>query len=714
MNNISLYPACRVLFAAALILTACGCNRGGSSSPNATAAAHGEEHSHEGETHAEESHAGQSHGDHEHGEEDGHEHEAGEEHGGHDLEAEVIEFDPDTLPGAGIAVQAVQLAPGGAGFPVTGFIEPSPDKVVKVSSLVPGRLVRLDATIGQRVARGQVLAVVESKDVGQAQAAYGTAAARLQNAASNLQVVAAQARAGVYSRAPLEAARLRLVEARADVAAQENAVRGARLALETAQRLAGAGSYTSPALEGARRAEAEAVSQLQAATAARESAAAAETAAGAELARRRAVAAGGGYSQRAVQDAQKELSSAVATERVVQSELATGKAALARARALVEEGLVATRDVEAARNAVESATARAETARTGVLAAEQELRRQQALAGTNVQASAELAEAEKMVTAAQSEVRTRQAEMVRSREALKLARAALARESGLARAGVANRREVAGARNALFGAQNALARARATLQVTAGTYRREQSIFGQNLNNSAQLQAARAQLVGARSEMEAARSTLQLLKTAPGGSARVPIRAPLAGVITEREAAEGEVLHTEDALLTIADNSVVHADFFVPERDIARVRLGAPIVVRADAVPGRVYNGTIELIHTNLDPKTRTVETHAELNNPGGLLRFGMAIKGTLQSSAAATTALRLPAAAVQDMDGKKVVFIATARPHQFRTRVVQTGETAGGFTRIAGGLRAGERVVVKGAFMVKAQAMKAELGHSH
>lgn len=157
--------------------------------------------------------AGHAAGEAEHSEEEGahSEGEAGhEEHG-----AEEIKFDAATASGAGIEVQTISASPLVSGLPVTGSIEVSPNRVVRVASVVPGRVTTLRANIGQRVEKGQVLAIVESRSVGEAQSAFQQATARAQNASSNLRVVQAQARAGVFSRAPLETARGRLIDAQA-------------------------------------------------------------------------------------------------------------------------------------------------------------------------------------------------------------------------------------------------------------------------------------------------------------------------------------------------------------------------------------------------------------------------------------------------------------------------------------------------------------------
>lgn len=649
-------------------------------------------------SHAEESHTQDGHSE-------------GEEH------SEAITFTPEALKSAGVKVAPVALVPQISGLPFNGTIEASPDNIARVASVVPGRVVRLYARIGQYVRQGQTLATVESRSVGEVQAAYNQAVARLQNARSNYDVVLKQARAGVFSRGPVEVARRAQTEAAGDVRAGESAVRQARVTLDNVTRLARVGSYARPALEAAHNQQALALESLTAAEAALENALASTKAAQAEIERRQQIAANGGYSSRPVEEARRVLVAAQSARAAAQSEVSTTRANLSRAKGLAGEGLISTRDLEAAQNAFETATARLETAQADEKTAAQELERQQKLAATNVAGAAEVQEAQARLATTQADERTRRAEVTRAREGLRLAEAALQREQKVFNDNLTNLREVSLARANMENAGNALVKSRQSFALADTTLKREISIFRQNLNNTAQVQNARAGLVSAEADLSAARTVLALLKSAPRGSAIVPIRAPLSGIVQERDLAQGEVITGEQNLMTIVNLSTVHVDMNLPERDISRVRVGSPVSVMADAVPNRTFTGRIELIHTRLDPKTRTVEAHAELINPftagNYLLKPGMFARGTVSTGSGAL-AVMVPADAVQDLEDKRVVFVAGEKAGTFETREVETGTTTNGKTHITSGLNPGEKIVVKGAFMVKAQAMKAELGHEH
>jgi multidrug efflux pump subunit AcrA (membrane-fusion protein) len=73
--------------------------------------------------------------------------------------------------------------------------------------------------------------------------------------------------------------------------------------------------------------------------------------------------------------------------------------------------------------------------------------------------------------------------------------------------------------------------------------------------------------------------------------------------------------------------------------------------------------------------------------------------------------ALAIPADAVQTIDDQPVAFVALGNG-RFESRPLRLGERAGGLAEVLEGLQAGERVVTEGSFVLKSEALKAELGH--
>lgn len=634
--------------------------------------------------------------------EQGEEHESGEDNG-------KIVFSAEALESSGVETAPVALRPQIAGLPFNGSLEASPDNVARVASVVPGRITRIYTSLGAQVTKGQMLALIESRNVGEAQAAYTQAVARLQNARSNFNVVLSQARAGVFSRGPVEIARRAQVDAAADVRAGETAVRQASVALNSANRLAGIGSFARPSLDAAKGQYAAALESSQTAAATQANAAASVQSAQAELERRRQIAAGGGYSSRPTEEARRVLVAAQSARATAQSEVSATRANLGRAKSLSSEGLVSTRDVEAAQSAYDTATARLETTQADERSASQELERQQKLAASNIAGLAEVQDAQAKLASAQADARTRRAEAQRAKEGLHLAELALKREQAVFSGNIANQREISTARAALENARNSLEKARQTFAVNDAALKREVQIFRKNLNNTAQVQSAHSSLVAAQADLSAAQSTLRLLKSSADGSAVVPIRAPLSGIIQARDVAQGEVVDADKNLFTIVNLNTVRVAIFLPEADMASVRVGSTVNVRIDAFPKQSFSGKIRLISSQVDPKDRTLEAQAVLANPGGL-RPGMFARGTI-ATGSSKLAIMVPSESVQDMEGKPTVFISGEKGGEFEAREVEVGEDEGRMVVIRSGLKPGEKIVVKGAFMVKAQAMKSELG---
>ena len=597
-------------------------------------------------------------------------------------------------------VDVAQLA---TGISINGQIAPNQGALVRVASLVPGRVTRLNVKQGDRVSAGQIVAVVESRAIGEAQSAFTQANARLQNASSNLRVVESQARAGVFSRAPLETARRAQAEAAGDVRVQEAAVSTARVALDTATRTASAGGYANPALEAARSQSAQATEALRTAQAALTNARASVVGAQGELRRRQQLASSGTYVSRPVQEAQRALVAAQSARAAAQSEVATTRANLARAKSLVSEGLVSSRDVEAAQQAFDTATARLSTSQADEATATQELKRQQQVASSDVNNIAEVGAARSALAQAQADARTREAEVARTNTGVRLAGLALARERTIFGGDVANRRELGTARAGVQSAQASLYKARRALEVADATLSREQNIFRQNLNNTSQIQAARATLVSAQADADATRNALRLLQSSPGGSVDIPVRSPIAGIVQTRDVALGELVQADAPLLSVVNLQTVSLEAALFEADAARVQIGAPVTLTSDAAPGQRFAARISFIGSQLDPQTRALTARALISNPGKL-RPGVFVRGQIQTGVGKLS-LTVPTSAVLDDGAAKVVFVV--KGDRYERREVTVGNESGGRVEIKSGLKQGETIVTEGGSALRAQAAR-------
>ena len=194
----------------------------------------------------------------------------------------------------------------------------------------------------------------------------------------------------------------------------------------------------------------------------------------------------------------------------------------------------------------------------------------------------------------------------------------------------------------------------------------------------------------------------------------LPVRSPISGVITEKHAIVGELSDPSKSLYTVADLSSVWVLVDINEKDLAKVRKGQTAIVNISAFPDQKFRGRINHIADVVDQSTRTVKARIEVTNPGRKLKPEMFATVELALPADAAPVLALPEDALQDLDGKKVVFIEEHEA-EFEARPVQTGRAAGGMVEIVSGLKEGDTYAVKGSFILKSELKKGELeGHEH
>ncbi len=219
------------------------------------------------------------------------------------------------------------------------------------------------------------------------------------------------------------------------------------------------------------------------------------------------------------------------------------------------------------------------------------------------------------------------------------------------------------------------------------------------------------------SELHADQERLALYGLSPAGldgaghtRQLLPVRSPLGGVITEKHAIVGELADPAKNLYTVADLSSVWVMVDINEKDLAKVRKGQEAIVQVGAFPDLNFPGRISHIADVVDDATRTVKARIEVQNTGRKLKPEMFASVELTLPADAPPVLAVPEDALQDLEGRKVVFV-TANGTEFEPRPLELGRASGGQVEVTGGLKEGERYAVKGGFLLKSELKKGELG---
>lgn len=183
------------------------------------------------------------------------------------------------------------------------------------------------------------------------------------------------------------------------------------------------------------------------------------------------------------------------------------------------------------------------------------------------------------------------------------------------------------------------------------------------------------------------------------------IRAPFAGVLGLSTVTAGTLVNPGGIIATLDDIDVVRVDFPIPERYLSVLRPGVPITATIDAYGDETFSGRIALIDTRVNEQTRSVTARAEIPNPGGRIRPGMAVRVAVQQGQ--RTSIAAPEAAVQyEGEGAFVYRIARGENGSTAQRVeVEAGAVEGGFVEILSGLNAGDRIVASGLNRIQPNA---------
>lgn len=203
------------------------------------------------------------------------------------------------------------------------------------------------------------------------------------------------------------------------------------------------------------------------------------------------------------------------------------------------------------------------------------------------------------------------------------------------------------------------------------------------------------------------------------------LTAPISGTLAAVDAKPGATVSPSDVLFRIVDTKELWISAKVPEQDAARMRTDRDASFRIAglnewqpiAIGGDEATASVIAVGRTVDPVSRTVDVVYSLGTDSGerfpKLRVGGLVDVVLPAGQDWVGPV-VPRAALIDQDGRSVVYIQETGEH-FSERLVQTGARAGDQIAIEGGLRPGERIVVKGANLVRlAERAKAGGGHGH
>lgn len=187
------------------------------------------------------------------------------------------------------------------------------------------------------------------------------------------------------------------------------------------------------------------------------------------------------------------------------------------------------------------------------------------------------------------------------------------------------------------------------------------------------------------------------------------LRAPFAGIIIKYDVSQGESVAREKELFTLVDTSSVWVLGDIYEKDLGRIPGHGDCLVTVSSYPNERFRGRITYLSDFLDPSSRTAKLRCVVPNKDGRLKLEM-FADVFIPTTSATAAAVVPGTALQDIDGKPVVFVQRDATH-FEKREVTLGERGEQETQILTGIRPGEKVVTVGSFYLKSASMREQIG---
>ena len=257
------------------------------------------------------------------------------------------------------------------------------------------------------------------------------------------------------------------------------------------------------------------------------------------------------------------------------------------------------------------------------------------------------------------------------------------------------------------------AKAESNLELAKRNYRRAKDLYEAHSVSKKEFDQAQNDFMKDQAEYRRARQRLLTLKVPASEldkprverriSTHFDLKSPIDGVVIEKNLTIGQMVGTDPSqiLYTIGNLDILQAVADVYERDLSLVGEGMAVSVEVQAFPNEAFQGTVAYVGDVVDPTTRTTKVRCNLKNLDQKLKPEMFARIHIMKPVSESLALAVPRGALIRIGDEDFVFVEKTEMEYERRKVV-AGPTSGHLVEIHDGLKAGERVVVKGALLLE------------
>jgi membrane fusion protein (multidrug efflux system) len=228
---------------------------------------------------------------------------------------------------------------------------------------------------------------------------------------------------------------------------------------------------------------------------------------------------------------------------------------------------------------------------------------------------------------------------------------------------------------------------------------RERTLRSENMVSQSDLDTAEATLKQYQANADATQAVID----------KKTIRAPFAGRLGIRQINRGQYLDSGKPIVSLQSLAPIHADFWLPQQELARLATGMRVRLHTDAFPDHDFEGKLSAINPDLDASTRSVGLQATFDNPQQLLRPGMFARVEVLLPEEKNV-LVIPATSVVSAPYGDSVYLIESNPGtetnkpglSVRQQFIRTGRARGDFVTVESGVKAGDRIVSAGVFKLR------------
>jgi len=183
----------------------------------------------------------------------------------------------------------------------------------------------------------------------------------------------------------------------------------------------------------------------------------------------------------------------------------------------------------------------------------------------------------------------------------------------------------------------------------------------------------------------------------------VPVLSPIDGIVTRMMARDGMYVNPNSEMFTVVDMSRIWVLVDVFEHQIDWLAQGLTAEIQVPAHPGRTWEGEVDYLYPELDPKTRTLRVRLVFDNPDLVLKPNMFAEVKIYGGPK-RDALKIPREALI-ATGERESVVRVLGEGRFQPVDVVTGMQRNGDVEILSGLAEGDEIVISGQFLIDSES---------